>query len=79
MNKIKKIIDYQKLHGTKQTVSWLSNNVKYRLAKLKSKPIEHDAMQVPLELQDKVIVKTKNVFIFATIPFYEGEVKEVLN
>ena len=72
MSKIKKIIDHQKLHGTKQTISWLSNNVKYRFEKLKSKPIEFDLTTIPDNQKDYIVKKTKgNIFIFGTVPYYD--------
>lgn len=72
MNKFKKIVDYQKLHGTKQTVNWLTNNVKYRINKLKSRPIEFDYMEIDENAKDSCILKNKgNVFIFGSVPFYD--------
>ncbi len=69
MGKLQKIRDYQKLHGTKKTVNWLYNNVKYRAQKLRSKPIEFDYDKTVLE---GCLEKTKgNVFIFGTVPFYD--------
>lgn len=72
MSKIKKIINYQKLHGTKQTVSWLTNSVKYRLNKLKSKPVEFDYLELSEEDKKNVILKNKgNIFIFASVAYYD--------
>ena len=66
MNKLQKIRDYQKLHGTIQTFSWLCNNVKFRLEKLKSKPIEFDYITLTEEDDKNYVPKTKNnIFIFA--------------
>ena len=72
MSKIKKIVNYQKLHGTKQTINWLSNNVKFRLKKIKSKPIEFDYLKINEQDKDEVIEKDKgNIFIFASVPYYD--------
>ncbi len=72
MGKLQKIRDYQKLHGTGKTINWLVNNVKYRLHKLKSKPIEFDYQELSPEEKKYLIPKTKgNVFIFGTVPFYD--------
>lgn len=72
MSKIKKIIDYNKLHGPIQTVSWLGNNVKYRISKLVTKPIEFELGDLTEEDKNYMVPKTKgNVFIFATVAFYD--------
>ncbi len=72
MSKLKKIRDYQKLHGTVKTINWLGNNVKYRMQKLKSKPIEYDYLSISEEEKNYVIPKNKgNIFIFASVAFYD--------
>ena len=72
MNKLQKIRDYQKLHGTIQTFSWLCNNVKFRLEKLKSKPIEFDYITLTEEDDKNYGPKTKNnIFIFGSVPYYD--------
>ncbi len=72
MNKLQKIRDYQKLHGTIQTFSWLCNNVKFRLEKLKSKPIEFDYITLTEEDDKNYVPKTKNnIFIFGSVPYYD--------
>lgn len=69
MSKIKKIRNYHKLHGTKQTINWLANNVKYRVQKTRSKPIEFDYLK---EENDDLILKTKgHIFIFGSVPYYD--------
>lgn len=72
MGKLEKIINYQKLHGTRQTASWLVNNVKFRLEKLKSKPIEYDYQSLLLEELNYMVPRDKgNVFIFGSVPYYD--------
>lgn len=72
MSKIKKIVDYNKLHGPVQTTSWLFNNVKYRLSKLTAKPVEFELNSLNEEESKYLVAKTKgNIFIFATVAYYD--------
>lgn len=71
MSKLKKIVDYNKLHGPIKTTSWLVNNVKYRASKLASKPIEFEREIISLN-DESLLPKTKEkIFIFASVAYYD--------
>ena len=73
MSKIAKIKKYYNENGLKDTVSWLNGSVKIRIEQHKNAK-KIDFSEVILTKEEKkgcILKETPQVFIFATVPFYD--------
>ena len=71
-NIIKKIQNYYKTYGLKETLKWFYNCVKVKIFNNKYLKMEFDKFYITNNEKENMILKGKaNIYIFATVPFYD--------
>ena len=70
MEIVKRIKKYKQNHTSMETIKWLSNAALFRVKRLKRKPNNYYDVKIK-EINDVVLKETHQVFIFASVPFYD--------